>query len=99
MSDIKMSEVFKLPVVKWNYSNLLRDQSDTVICNYPKGIELSAHAINTHDTLVAQNLSLKAALAEVAGSPRSRESITFLLNVDEQGVEFALKELEGVGDE
>ena len=62
MSDIKMSEVFQLPVVKWDYSNLLRDQSDTVICNYPKGIELSAHAINTHDTLVSQVAELRGRL-------------------------------------
>jgi len=69
MSDIKMSDIFVLPVASHNGDlfNSKNPISDTRICkvynmNQFKASKAAAHAINSHDKLTEQNKMLRDAI-------------------------------------
>ena len=101
MSDIKMSEEFYLPLTHKN--GVVEDDSGLFVADLAS-TEMDVamcHAINTHDTLVAQNLALKAALEKIkaeqelerSDAGHSGYSETWLISSN------ALLALEGAGDE
>ena len=67
MSDIKMSEVFSLPL--YTEEGEVCDCDGGLMASFTTYIQDDAAvlAINTHDTLVAHNLALKAALETLIG--------------------------------
>ena len=72
MSDIKMSDVFEFAVdeIVGGHGGIavyLNFDGDAVTSDDENATRYAAHAINTHDTLVAQNLALKAALETLIG--------------------------------
>jgi hypothetical protein len=84
-TDIKMSDVFNLPINigKWVLSRLRDDE-----------IKAVSHAINSHDALVEQNKALKAALEGLCCSPFTRLTKHVLLEVSEADIDAAIKALE-----
>ena len=98
MSDIKMSGVLGTPVVLRSggimpFVDNCRGFTLFVADQYHA--EAAAHAINTHDTLVAQNLALKAALEKILRANKN-DSYGGFLTFEE--IEDGLKALE-VGNE
>ena len=100
MSDIKMSEVFPKGIEPRG----LFVHPSQINKNYDDGVTphtYICHAVEAHDTLVAQNLALKAALEKVKAEQElerseaghSGYSETWLISSN------ALVALEGVGDE
>jgi len=67
MSDIKMSEVFDLPVIT-DYSGVIFDNYCCAIgevCGTLKQSKYAAHAISTHDTMQARITELETALTNI----------------------------------
>ena len=67
MSDIKMSDVFDLPVIT-DYSGVIFDNYCCAIgevCGTIDQSRLVAHAINSHDKLTARNTELEALIKEL----------------------------------
>lgn len=97
MSDLKINDVFNLPVsvveretifgrgVHVGYSLL----SNTVA----SGIA-AAHAINNHDKLTAQVADLRSALIGICDSPHKRNKNSVTLEVSEVDIDSAIKALE-----
>ena len=108
MSDIKMSEVFDLPLT---YDNGVVEDVDGLFIADLTSIKMDKAmciGINTHDTLVAQNLALKAALTkvlEISGGSNEQNMANFddelasQHNDDINEIYKLVKALEGVGDE
>lgn len=68
MSDIKMSDVFELPVMIDYYSGVIFDNYCCEIgevCGTLDQYRLISHAINSHDKLAARNAEFEAMSAEV----------------------------------
>lgn len=55
MTDIKMSEVFELPVFIQKRSTVLRDQNGDCFREIEGANQAAVHAINQHDKLVEEN--------------------------------------------
>lgn len=72
MSDLKMSEVFGLPVIEGNFVNehtrMVCDQKGVFAMSNISASSRVAHAINNHDRLVEEIAQLKADVAELVES-------------------------------
>ena len=87
MSDIKMSDVFVLPVSsnKGDLFNSKNPISDTRICKFYNMNQFhasmaAAYAINSHDKLTEQNKMLRDALNEIRDQPLSAPEIDDLID-------------------
>ena len=105
MSDIKMSDVFELPIFNQpdvfnrEYRNVISDNFCTEIvshdCRLTKD-EANAicEAVNTHDTMQARIVELEKAISGILNSPHTKLTKGALLEVSEVDVDAAIKALE-----
>jgi hypothetical protein len=90
-TDIKMSDVFELPVRR-HYSVIV--ESDENQRHDTEAFDAAVHAINSHDALVEQSKALKVALERLCCSPHTRLTKHVLLEVSETDIDAAIKALE-----
>ena len=104
MSDIKMIELLSLPVKREPGGAMpyLKDANGEVIfVGDGYHIDAIVIAVNTHDTLVAQNLALKAALAEILDKAGNMSCYITDDDANAEGdiMEIAQEVLRSMGDE
>jgi hypothetical protein len=93
MSDIKMSDVFDLPLVV--DGNTLAESTGGQHSGFfsHRQDNAAANAINSHDALIEHNKALKAALEGLCCSPHTRLTKHVLLEVSEADIDIAIKTL------
>ena len=89
MSELKMSDVFKLPMIvdgndvesqPYQHSCMSYEMKSDITCDSSDDARYVAHAINSHDSMVEQLAKQQEEIAEY------REIISILISVDKNAV-------------
>ena len=106
MSDIKMSDVFELPIFNQpdvykygEFRNVVSDNFTNELISHDYFLlkdeaDAICEAVNTHDTMQARIVELEKAISGILNSPHTKLTKGALLEVSEVDVDAAIKALE-----
>ena len=106
MSDIKMSDVFELPIFNNSHTYESGESISIISDNYcneivsndadltKSEVDYICEAVNNYDTMQARIVELEKAISGILNSPHTKLTKGALLEVSEVDIDAAIKALE-----